>query len=122
MPDTKHNKILGAQGEQIAAQFLEKEGYKILERNFRYSRFSEIDIIAKDNDTIVFVEVKTRSTTNFGHPFEAVNHKKLINIFKAGLAFLKNTKEHYKRYRIDIISVLKSEPPVVEHLKDVSLN
>lgn len=122
MHDTKHNKILGAQGEQIAAQFLEKEGYKILEKNFRYSRFSEIDIIAKDNDTIVFVEVKTRSTANFGHPFEAVNHKKLMNIFKAGLAYLKNTKEHYKRYRIDIISVLKTEPPTVEHLKDVSLN
>lgn len=123
------NKILGKLGEELACSFLEKQGWKILEKNFHYSRFAEIDIVAKDNDTIVFVEVKTRSTKDFGHPFEAVNRNKLLNIFKAGLAYLQKTKEPYRRYRIDIISVLgKCSPdstknaPKIEHLKDISLN
>ena len=119
------NKETGRLGEETACRFLENLGWKILEKNFHYSRFAEIDIIAKDKDTIVFVEVKTRTTTNYGHPFEAVNHSKLLNIFKAGLAYLKTTKEPYRRYRIDIISVLGktgSENPKIEHLKDISLN
>ena len=83
---------------------------------------AELDIVAKDGDTIVFVEVKTRSTTSFGHPFEAVNKTKLNNIFKAGLAWLKTTKESYNGYRIDVISVLGTDKPQIEHLKNVSLN
>lgn len=120
------NKAVGKFGEDAACRYLEKLGWKILARNYRYSRYAEIDIVAKDNGTIVFVEVKARSTTDFGHPFEAVNYKKLQNILKAGLAYLKSSSESYKRYRIDIISVLgksgtKTEPKI-EHLKDVSLN
>ncbi len=129
MPNNHANKITGRLGEDIACNFLEKLGYKILAKNYRYSRFAEIDIVAKDKDTIVFTEVKTRCGTNFGHPFEAVNHKKLLNIFKAGLHYLQNNKEYYKRYRIDIVSVILNAQnttqdiePVIEHLKDVSLN
>lgn len=122
MPDKRSNKITGKYGEEQACRFLENLGYKILEKNYRYSRLAEIDIIAKDHDTIVFAEVKTRTTLTCGHPFEAVNRNKLLNIFKAGLAYLKSSKEHYKRYRIDIISVLGTENPKIEHLKDVSLN
>lgn len=120
------NKLRGKFGEDTACRYLEKKGWQILERNFRYSRYAEIDIIAKDNGTIVFVEVKARSTTDFGHPFEAVDYKKLQNIFKAGLAYLKTVSEPYKRYRIDIISVLgktnSNIEPKIEHLEDVSLN
>ena len=112
---------IGALGEEAAALALKKKGYKIIERNYR-SKMGEIDIIAKDDHTLVFVEVKARSTTNYGHPFESINSKKMQNIFKAGLAYLKNTKEKYKKYRIDIISVLGRENPQIEHLKDVSLN
>lgn len=120
------NKAVGKFGEDAACRYLEQMGWQILARNYRYSRYAEIDIVAKDNGTIVFVEVKARSTTDFGHPFEAVNYKKLQNVFKAGLAYLKGSSESYKRYRIDIISVLgksgaKTEPKI-EHLKDVSLN
>lgn len=125
MPETGSNKIKGKLGEQKAAEYLQKLGYKILERNYRYSRYAEIDIIAKDKDTIVFAEVKTRTNTAFGHPFEAVNHTKIENIFKAALSYLKNTKESYKKYRIDVISVvgdLKIEHPKIEHLKNIELN
>ena len=117
-----NNKVIGNSGEDMACQFLQKQGYKILERNFRYSRLAEIDIIAKDKDTLVFVEVKTRTNENCGHPFEAVNNKKLEHIFKAGLAYMQVTDEYYKKFRIDIISVLGQDNPKIEHLKDVSLN
>ncbi len=125
MHNTSSNKIKGKIGEQKAADYLQKSGYKIIERNYRYSRFAEIDIIAKDKDTLVFVEVKTRSGTSFGHPFEAVNKSKIENIYKAGLSYLQNSKEHYKKYRIDIISVindLKTDRVKIEHLKNISLN
>ena len=125
MTESVSNKTKGKLGEQAAAKYLQRLGYKILERNYRYSRFAEIDIVAKDKDTIVFAEVKTRTGTTFGHPFEAVNHTKIENIFKAGLYYLKNTKETYKKYRIDVISVigdLKTEKPKIENLKNISLN
>lgn len=122
MTDSRNNKIFGQQGEDTACRYLRKKGYKIIKRNFRYSRVAEIDIIAKDKDCLVFIEVKSRTTQNFGHPFEAVNRRKLEHIFKACLAYLQTTEEEFKKYRIDIISVLGDENPKIEHLKDVSLN
>lgn len=125
MINKKSNKQTGKYGEETAAKFLQKAGFKILERNYRYSRLCEIDIIAKDKDTIVFAEVKTRTSTAYGHPFEAISKSKLLNIFKAGLFYLQNTQEHYKNYRIDIISVIgniNDKNPKIEHLKNISLN
>lgn len=125
MSTTGSNKKTGKYGEEFACKYLEKCGYKILEKNYRYSRMAEIDIIAKDGSTIVFAEVKTRTSLQYGHPFEAVNHTKLLNIFKAGLFYLKNTTESYNKYRIDVISVITKtdlKKPHIEHLKDVSLN
>ena len=114
------NKEKGKLGEEIAAKYLEGNGYKILERNFHYSKYSEIDIIAKEKDVLVFVEVKMRTTTDFGHPFEAVNRKKMLNIFQAAQFYLQNTKEKYKRFRIDVVSVIGLKDTRIEHLKDVS--
>ena len=115
------NRIKGNQGEKIAREYLEKLGYKILAVNFRYSKFSEIDIVAKEKDTIVFVEVKMRSTKNCGHPFEAVTKKKLQNIYQTALYYLQNTNEKYKNYRIDVLSVLGTYKPEIEHLKNIGL-
>ena len=70
------NISIGKNGEEIARKYLEKQGYKILETNKRFSRFSEIDIIALDKDTLVFVEVKTRKTDFCGHPAEAITQTK----------------------------------------------
>lgn len=120
-----NNKLLGQHGEQIAEVFLNKNGYKLLEKNYRYSRMAEIDIIAKEKDCIVFVEVKTRSSIDFGHPFEAINKKKIENIIQAGLAYLNETQEKYKRYRIDVIAIIgdiNTMTPKIEHLKNVGLN
>ena len=79
------NKQLGQNGEDIAEKFLIKQGYKILERNRHFSRYCEIDIIAQDKDTLVFVEVKTRKTDICGHPLEAITKTKYKNI-RTGLS------------------------------------
>ena len=70
---------LGQIGEELAALYLERNGYKIIERNFRYKKY-EIDIIAKYNKELVFIEVKTRSNKIYGRPIEAVNNIKQKHI------------------------------------------
>ena len=74
-PKNLHNKILGRQGEDLAAKYLKKHGYKIVERNFK-TPFGEADLIARKGETYCFVEVKTRSGDGFGAPAEAVDARK----------------------------------------------
>ena len=114
------NKIIGNAGEDLACRYLEKNGYEILERNIRYSRFCEIDIIAKSKDTIIFVEVKTRKTDICGNPFEAITKSKYDNI-KKGIYFYLETHK-VKRYRIDVIGITLKPALKIEHLKNFSLN
>ena len=71
-----HNIIVGKNGENIACKYLEQIGYKIITRNYR-NKYGEIDIIAKENDNYVFVEVKSRNTNKYGNPAEAVNKSKI---------------------------------------------
>ena len=78
------NISIGKNGEEIAKNYLIKNGYKIIDTNVRFSRFCEIDIIALDKKTLVFVEVKTRKTDICGHPFEAITKSKYQHI-KQGL-------------------------------------
>lgn len=98
-------KKLGKLGEQIATEYLEKNNYKIIKRNF-YCRQGEIDIIAKDNDEIVFVEVKTRSSIDFGQPSEAVNSVKQKHMIKAAQYFLYKTNSINNFIRFDVVEVL----------------
>lgn len=79
-------KVLGNQGEEIASKFLQEKGYKILQRNF-HSRFGEIDIIAQEGNTLVFVEVKTRWGQSFGLPEESITPWKIRSIIKTGQYF-----------------------------------
>ncbi len=113
---------VGTKGEVIAKEYLEKIGYKILETNWHYSKNSEIDIIAIDKKTLVFVEVKTRTSENFGHPLEAITPRKLEKIHMATLAYIQAAKVKYENYRIDAISVIGLNQPKIEHLKNISLN
>src|SRR5205807_5727130 len=76
----------GARGEKLAGQFLRSQGYKILYRNFRDRTGGEIDIVCRDGDTLVFVEVKTRGNEEFGRPIEAVDRQKQLRVSKGGLA------------------------------------
>lgn len=108
---------LGKQGEEIAVKFLKKKGYTIIQKNFKTS-LGEIDIIARDGDKIVFVEVKTRADDMFGHPFEAVGHKKKEKIRKTALCFMKRLKRESPA-RFDVLGIYVREGKEhVEHMID----
>lgn len=97
------NQQLGALGENFAAEWLRKNGYQILDQNWRGTRV-ELDIVAATKNAIVFVEVKTRSSNTYGFPAEAVTPKKLENIKSAALEWLAKHRVN-GQLRIDVISV-----------------
>lgn len=94
----------GQLGEDYAVKLLKRKGYKILERNFR-AKFGEIDIVAKDGDTLVFVEVKTRWSKKFGLPEEAVTPKKLSKIKRTGEYYSLTHPTLPKKLRIDVVAL-----------------
>ena len=96
----------GARGEKLACQFLRSHGYKILYRNFRDRTGGEIDIVCRDGDTLVFVEVKTRGSEDFGRPVEAVNRQKQLRVSKGGLAWLRMLDNPDIVFRFDVVEVL----------------
>ena len=112
-----NNKVVGNAGEDLACRYLEKNGYKILERNKHYSRFCEIDIIAQYKNITVFVEVKTRKTDVFGTPSEAVTKTKYENIKKGVQFYLSENK--VKDFRIDLVSITLKPEIKIEHLKNI---
>jgi len=95
---------LGREGESMAARYLKKHGYKILEQNYR-TPLGEIDIIAKEKKTIAFVEVKTRSAGYFGGPKSAVTLKKQRKISMVALTYLKATAQVDTKARFDVIAI-----------------
>ncbi len=96
----------GARGEKIAGRFLRRYGYKILYRNFRARGGGEIDIVCRDGDALVFVEVKTRSRDDFGRPIEAVDPQKQMRISRGGLAWLRSLDNPDILFRFDVVEVL----------------
>lgn len=99
----------GAAYESLAAAFLQKKGYEILERNF-YSPKGEIDLIAKDGPYLVFVEVKYRSDSRYGHPLETVDKNKQRRIRGAARYYLrKNGMGEETACRFDVVGMLKEE-------------
>ena len=119
-----NNKIKGNLGEKIAQDFLIKNKFKILETNFRYSKLAEIDIIAQKNNTIHFIEVKTRTSNISGNPLEAITKTKLNSIYSCAKFYLSNTKNHYDNMQIDAIAIILNETqePKIEFIENISLN
>jgi len=108
---------LGKEGEDIALDFLRKKGFIIVRKNYR-TAFGEIDIIAKDREVIVFVEVKTRADIAFGHPFEAVDKRKREKIRKVALSFMKTQKKEFPS-RFDVMSITRNGGRTsIEHIQD----
>lgn len=99
---------LGKQGEQQAVKFLKRQKFKILQTNYK-NLIGEIDIVALLKDTIVFVEVKTRSTLAYSVPAYAVTKHKQQKIRNVALVFLKTNKFEDKQFRFDVIEVLDGE-------------
>lgn len=113
----KH-KETGIKGEHIAENFLLKKGYNVLHRNWRSGK-KEVDIIAEKDGLIVIVEVKTRTSFQFGYPEEAVNPKKQLYLKQAAEAFFEENRQ-YTDIRFDIISILlnKGETKEIIHFED----
>jgi putative endonuclease len=111
---------LGRRGEDLAARYLRKRGYTIVARGHR-GRTGEIDLIAVSNRTVVFVEVKTRTAHDAGHPAEAVDERKQQRIIRTALAYLKRHDLLECAARFDIIAITwpaDGRKPVVEHFLD----
>ena len=116
----QHNE-LGKQGEELAVSFLLKNGYKIVARNFRYQK-AEVDIIAQKEDILAAVEVKTRSTPDFGDPQDFVKRKQIQLLVKAMDYFV---NEHHLEVdvRFDIIAIIKNKAGTrVEHVENAFLH
>ena len=100
-----NKRAVGAIGEEIAEEYLKKNNYEILEKNFRYRRLGEIDIISRENNVICFVEVKSRSSIEYGYPREAVNRKKQDNIRKLAQIYLAQRNIYNADIRFDVVEV-----------------
>ncbi len=111
---------LGKIGEDLASVYLSDVGFEILDRNWRSSRV-ELDIVAKDDDTLVFCEVKTRRSSRYGLPSEAITAVKLAHLRTAALHWLGSHRTGFSGIRFDVISILYSDENTsqISHLKGV---
>lgn len=115
----KHNE-LGKKGEEMAVDYLQRKGYQILERNYRFLK-SEIDIIAQKEDTVCAIEVKTRSTADFGNPQDFVKPDQIQRLVLA-LDHYITTNDLEVEARFDIVAIVKNKLGTqIEHLEDAFL-
>ena len=113
---SKHNE-LGKKGEQLAVDFLIGKGYTIIERNYRFDR-AEVDVIARKGDILSVVEVKTRSTSDFGNPQDFVKPKQIKNLVKAVNEYV-NENVLDVEVQFDIIAIVKNKGNFdIEHIQD----
>lgn len=109
-----YKKLLGRVGEDKAVSYLKKQGFKIVERNYK-NAFGEIDIIAKDGEYTVFVEVKTRTGDDFGAPGEAVDYRKRQKYARIAAAYLSGKGLTDAACRFDVVEIENGE---INHVKD----
>ena len=110
--------LLGKEGERVAERYLQKKGYKLVERNYRCLG-GELDLIVLDRRVIVFVEVKTRTGSGFGTPFEAVESRKQQRMIRAAQFFLAEKGLQQRDARFDVVGVSwPGRDPVVEHIEN----
>ena len=105
---TAGRRALGARGERLAAQWYERNGHEVLDRNWR-CREGELDIVARCGDTIVFIEVKTRSSTAYGSPAAAVGAAKQRRIRRLAVLWLRDRGLHAVDLRFDVVAVIGNE-------------
>ena len=111
----KNNRETGAKAEAIACWFLKQEGYDVLEQNF-YTKVGEIDIIAKEDQTLVFVEVKYRKDDKKGYPAQAVDQRKQQKIRKSAMIYLKKNHLSFEQpIRFDVVEILGKKIRVIKH-------
>lgn len=115
--------VLGRAGEDRAARHLEQLGYRVLDRNWR-TRGGELDLVVAARDVLVIVEVKTRRTEEFGHPFEAIDARKRARLWRLAMAWIAAHPAGVqgRRLRIDAIGIIGADPEIapLEHWEDVA--
>jgi putative endonuclease len=108
----------GAWGEDLALRYLTRRGYRLVERNYR-TRRGEIDLIVRNEDTLVFVEVKLRRTTGFGDPLEAVTPRKQATIRAIAVQYLADHNPSFDTLRFDVVGILAARDGLrIEHVED----
>lgn len=112
-----NNREFGNKGEDLACEYLLKNGYEIVARNVHFSKLCEIDIITKQKDKYIFIEVKTRKTNAFGTPMEAITAKKYQNIKTGVLSYV--TEHNIKSFQIDAIGITIQPKLTIEHLRNI---
>ena len=121
----RENKILnssaalGRKGEDLAHRYLRYAGYRVVARNYRPGQDSEIDIVARDGDKLVFVEVKTRTSAEFGSPDRAVDREKQRHILRAARSFVTRSGDSWSAVRFDIVAIVFGNAPEISHYRDV---
>jgi putative endonuclease len=118
-PEPSHL-ALGRAGEKLATKYLRDKGHKILYRNFRPPHGGEVDIVCRDksHNELVFVEVKTRSSEDFGRPLDAVDRKKRRLVLRGAMTWLKMLDMPDIVFRFDVVEVVMSGPAVVRHIEN----
>jgi putative endonuclease len=110
---------LGRRGEDLAHRYLKSAGFTILARNYRPGGGdSEVDIVARDRDIVVFVEVKSRSSEEFGAPDRAIDAEKQKHIARAARAYATRAGLEWSQVRFDTVSIVFTNPPSIVHLQD----
>ena len=116
--------LLGATGEEIAVDYLISQGYVVFDRNWR-SKSGEIDIIASEKfnsqDELIFIEVKTRSSRDYGDPIEAISATKYLRMYRLALEWLSENSASREAWRLDVISIVisRAQEIDIDHLKRV---
>lgn len=105
----------GIKGEELCKKYLEDKGYIIIGANVNFPKIGELDIVAMDGKTLVFIEVRTRSDNAFGHPFETFTKSKIRKVVLASRHYLMENKVRCDSYRYDAMSVFRGN---IEHIED----
>jgi putative endonuclease len=114
-----HRRSIGLRGEDIAADYLKRKGYSVLNRNFR-TPYGEIDLVSEQGSSIVFTEVKTRASKSLGPPEISITRRKADHMRSAAEFYIQEYGEQYDEWRIDVISVQiqTNETPLIVHFEN----
>ncbi len=120
-PAPEHLKT-GVWGEQVAADFLKQLGYRILGQRVRIGTRDELDLVVRDGDCLVFVEVKTRGSETYGRPISAVDRKKRHTLSRGAIRYVQRLKNPRVCFRFDVVEVIghaaAETPPEIRHIKN----
>jgi putative endonuclease len=118
---SEYRKDLGRWGETYACDYLQKKGYQLISKNY-YSRYGEIDLIMRVEDTLVAVEVKTRRSNEFGYGEDSITNKKLKTIYMTMTSFLMEHPKLPENWQLDVVVVepVRDLPTIIHHYENVS--